>query len=106
MGGDGAADRGRRGAGGVRDRDGVGEVQFEVLPFKRAEEEAAQLAEQARLTVTSSPRQGLDRTVDFAARLAAMVHTVTPHLAARMVRDEAHLEALLERLDRASMTRP
>jgi len=75
-----------------------GEVQFEVLPFPPAEQEAAELREPVRLTVTSSPRHGADRTVEVAVRLAALGHSVTPHLAARMVRDEAHLDQLLERM--------
>jgi methylenetetrahydrofolate reductase (NADPH) len=70
-------------------------VQFEVLPFKRAQEEAAQLPEPARLTVTSSPRHGADHTLDFAVRLAEVGHTVIPHLAAREVRDRSHLDQLL-----------
>jgi methylenetetrahydrofolate reductase (NADH) len=68
---------------------------FEVLPFARAEEEAARVAEPVRLTVTCSPTHGLDRTVETATRLRALGHQVTIHLAARMVRDRGHLEAVL-----------
>jgi methylenetetrahydrofolate reductase (NADPH) len=78
-------------------------VQFEVLPFDRAAEEAAQLSEAARLTVTSSPRHGSDHTVDFAVRLAELGHTVIPHLAARTVRDESHLDRLLDRMTQAGI---
>jgi methylenetetrahydrofolate reductase (NADH) len=69
--------------------------QFEVLPFARAEEEAAKLTEPVRLTVTCSPAHGLDRTVETATRLRALGHDVTAHLAARMVRDRAHLDNVL-----------
>lgn len=72
--------------------------QFEVLPFPRAEDEAARLPEPADLTVTSSPRHGPERTIDVAVRLTELGHRVTPHLAARAIRDQAHLEELLERL--------
>lgn len=78
-------------------------VQFEVLPFKRAEEEAAQLPEPTRLTVTSSPRHGADHTVDCAVRLAGLGHTVIPHLAARAIRDETHLGRLLDRMAEAGI---
>jgi methylenetetrahydrofolate reductase (NADPH) len=78
-------------------------VQFEVLPFERAEEEAARLPEPARLTVTSSPRHGPDHTVEFAVRLAELGHTVTPHLAARMIRDQSHLDDLLARVAAAGI---
>ncbi len=74
-----------------------------MLPFDRAEREARELPESVRLTVTSSPRHSADRTVAFAARLAEMGHKVTPHLAARAVRDEAHLDQLLEQVTDAGI---
>ena len=40
---------------------------FEVMPFGRAEEEAARLPEPVRLTVTASPTHTLDQTVATAA---------------------------------------
>lgn len=77
--------------------------QFEVLPFERAIREAAELGEPTRLTVTSSPRLTPEQTVEFACKLAALGHTVVPHLAARMVRDRDHLEQLLGRLEHQGM---
>lgn len=68
---------------------------FEVLPFGRAEEEAARLPEPVRLTVTASPSHGIDETVRSAARLRALGHEVTVHLAARMIRDRDHLDSVL-----------
>ena len=70
-------------------------VQFEILPFERALQEAERLDEPTRLTVTSSPRLGPEQTIEFAGQLSALGHTVIPHLAARMVRDRDHLERLL-----------
>lgn len=78
-------------------------VQFEVLPFGRALEEAKKLGEPTRLTVTSSPRLGPDQTIEFAGQLRALGHTVIPHLAARMVRDRDHLECLLEGVEAEGM---
>jgi methylenetetrahydrofolate reductase (NADPH) len=69
--------------------------QFEVLPLERTEAEAARIDEPLQLTVTCSPRHGPDESVDVGRRLCARGHTVTPHVAARMVRDRAHLDALL-----------
>jgi methylenetetrahydrofolate reductase (NADH) len=69
--------------------------QFEVMPFERAVEEAAQLPESARLTVTCSPRHGLDESVAIAHELRKLGHEVTLHLAARMVRSRDHLDELL-----------
>ena len=71
-------------------------VRFEVLPFPRSLQEAAQLPEKVRLTVTCSPKHGPDRSVEVAARLRELGHQVTVHVAARMVRDRAHLDAILD----------
>ena len=51
-----------------------------------------------RLTVTASPAKGLDATLDAVERLLGHGYRVTPHLAARMVRDRAHLDDLVDRL--------
>ena len=72
-------------------------LRFEIMPFPKGEEQAAELPEPVRLTVTTSPRHGVDHTLDVAERLRALGHGVTVHLAARMVRDRDHLETLLGR---------
>jgi methylenetetrahydrofolate reductase (NADPH) len=71
------------------------QVRFEILPLGRSEEQARDLPQPVRLTVTCSPKHGPDRSVDVAGRLRAMGHSVTVHVAARMVRDRDHLDALL-----------
>jgi methylenetetrahydrofolate reductase (NADPH) len=81
----------------------AGPPQFEVLPFPQAQKEAARLPEPARLTVTSSPRHGPEQTIEIAIALKALGHSVTPHLAARLVRDADHLDALLDRLETAAI---
>jgi methylenetetrahydrofolate reductase (NADPH) len=69
--------------------------QFEVLPLERSVELAAQLPQPERLTVTCSPRHGPDESVAVARRLRALGHTVTVHVAARMIVDRDHLDRLL-----------
>jgi methylenetetrahydrofolate reductase (NADPH) len=76
---------------------------FEVLPLGRSEEEAAELGEPVRLTVTCSPRHGPDRSVEVAGRLGALGHAVTVHVAARMVRDRAHADGLLAAMAEAGV---
>jgi methylenetetrahydrofolate reductase (NADPH) len=71
------------------------EVQFEILPLGRSEQEAAELPEPVWLTVTSSPKHGADRSVEVGCRLRQLGHRVTVHLAARMVADADHLDRLL-----------
>jgi methylenetetrahydrofolate reductase (NADH) len=68
---------------------------YEILPFARGEEEAARLPEPVHLTITTSPKHGLDHTVEVATRVRSLGHKVTVHLTARMVRDRAHLDELL-----------
>src|SRR5689334_9713170 len=71
-------------------------ARFEVLPFTGIEEQAAALPRPIRLAVTCSPRHGPDRGVEVATRLCGSGHAVTVHVAARMVRDRAHLDSLLQ----------
>ena len=76
-------------------------TQFEVLPFERSVALAEQLPQPERLTITCSPRHGPDESVAIARRLRALGHGVTVHVAARMVRDRAHLDELLDRMAQA-----
>jgi methylenetetrahydrofolate reductase (NADH) len=70
-------------------------ARFEVLPLRRSDEQAAQLPSPVRLTVTCSPKHGPERSIETAGRLHELGHAVTVHIAARMVRDRQHLDALL-----------
>jgi methylenetetrahydrofolate reductase (NADPH) len=76
---------------------------FEVLPVGRSVREAAQLPEPVHVTVTCSPRHGPDESVAVGRRLAEHGHTVTVHVAARMVRDPAHVDQLLGDMARAGI---
>ena len=73
------------------------DVRYEILPFESAGEAVAQV-DPLTLTVTCSPRHGVDHSVDVACRMRAKGHAVIVHLAARMVRDAEHLDALLARM--------
>jgi methylenetetrahydrofolate reductase (NADH) len=68
---------------------------FEILPVGRGERDAEQIRTPLHLTVTCSPRHGPDHTIEAAKRLSDLEHAVTVHIAARMVRDPAHLDSLL-----------
>jgi methylenetetrahydrofolate reductase (NADPH) len=72
---------------------------FEILPLDGIEEQVrAHLGTGVRVTVTASPRKGLDATLGLSERLARAGYTVVPHLSARLVRDRAHLEEIVARL--------
>jgi methylenetetrahydrofolate reductase (NADPH) len=70
-------------------------ARFEVLPFEDIAAEAARLPRPVRVTVTCSAKHGPDSGVETAARLRELGHSVTVHIAARMVRDRDHLDRLL-----------
>jgi methylenetetrahydrofolate reductase (NADPH) len=78
---------------------------YEVLPLSpgRLVAAAAELPPEVTLTVTASAARGLDRTLEVVERLAGAGRRSVPHLAARLVRDEAHLASLLWRLRAAGV---
>ena len=78
---------------------------FELIPLKSAMDQAAHLPPGATVSVTASPTKGLEATVALSAQLQLAGFDVVPHLSARMVRDRAHLCALLAELDDAAVTR-
>lgn len=69
---------------------------LELIPLKNLADQVPHLPAGARVSVTASPAKGLEATLDWSAMLAADGFRVTPHLSARMVRDRAHLAALLD----------
>jgi methylenetetrahydrofolate reductase (NADPH) len=72
---------------------------YEILPFKNTEEKVlAHVPKEVALTVTTTEAKGLDPTVDLAVRLSAHGYRTAPHLAARLVRDRAHLGDIVARL--------
>ena len=76
-------------------------ARYEVLPVEGIAQRAAELPRPVRLAVTCSPVTGPDRAVAMAVHLRELGHAVTVHLAARMVRDRAHLDTLMAAIDEA-----
>lgn len=76
-----------------------GEPRFELIPVdgivKRA---TAALPIHSTLSITCSPTQGVDYTVETSIELAPQFNRVVPHIAARMVRSEEHLDKVLDKL--------
>jgi methylenetetrahydrofolate reductase (NADPH) len=71
---------------------------YELLPFSSGDAEVAALERPLVLTMTCSPRQGIDHTVDVACGFAKLGHTLVVHLGARTIRDSQHLDNVLVRL--------
>jgi len=70
---------------------------FELIPLRDALDRAEALPPGAATTVTASPTHGIESTVELCEVLVARGHAATPHLAAHMFRDRAHLREVLER---------
>ena len=72
---------------------------YEVIPLQGAEEQVVEhVPKDVKVTVTASPRKGIESTLELAERLSKRGYATAPHLSARLVRDEVHLEEILGRL--------
>ncbi|MCO1656109.1 methylenetetrahydrofolate reductase [Pseudonocardia humida] len=77
---------------------------YEILPFKNTEESVlAHVPKDVALTVTTTEARGLDRTLELTERLSGHGYATAPHLAARLVRDEAHLVDIVARMREAGV---
>ncbi|MFA4965954.1 MAG: methylenetetrahydrofolate reductase [Thermoleophilia bacterium] len=81
----------------------LAEPRYEVIPVQGIEEKVAALPAGATVTVTASPRQGVERTIDVSALLVGRGYRVVPHLAARMIADRGQLERIVDRLNLAGI---
>lgn len=78
---------------------------YEVLPLRGIEEKVlAHVPTEVALTVTTTEAKGPEPTVDLAIRLVRHGYRAAPHLAARLVRDRAHLADIGARLREAGVT--
>jgi methylenetetrahydrofolate reductase (NADPH) len=72
---------------------------YEVIPLQGAEEQIVEhVPKDVKVTVTASPKKGIESTLELAERLSKRGYKTSPHLSARLVRDEVHLEEILGRL--------
>lgn len=79
-------------------------VRYEVLPAQGTEDKVlAHVPPDVVVTVTASPVKGLEPTLDLTGRLAAHGYRVVPHVPARLLRDDAHLKEVVDRLREAGV---
>src|SRR5215467_10962912 len=72
---------------------------YEVLPTEEAFDLVSRtVPSEVTITITSSPRRGIEATLALAEKLAAAGYAVVPHLAARLVRGRSHLDEVLHRI--------
>jgi methylenetetrahydrofolate reductase (NADPH) len=77
---------------------------YEVIPLEGiADAVAAHVPAEIKVTVTASPTKGLGATLALAETLTRAGFRVVPHLSARLVRDRAHLDEILDRLEAAAI---
>src|SRR5260370_255539 len=64
---------------------------YEVLPTEDVEDLVlAQVPHEVTVTITASPRRGIEATMSLAERLAGHGYQVVPHISALLIKDEAH----------------
>jgi methylenetetrahydrofolate reductase (NADPH) len=74
-------------------------ARFEVIPTGSIEEKVLEHVPSGfTVTVTASPTKGLEATLGLAERLSVRGYSAVPHISARLVRDQAHLEDIVTRL--------
>jgi methylenetetrahydrofolate reductase (NADPH) len=77
---------------------------YEVLPLDGIVDAVLrEVPRQVTVTVTASPRRGLDATLSVAERLAREGYAAVPHVSARLVRDREHVEEIVARLREAGV---
>lgn len=72
---------------------------YEVIPSDAIEDVVvATIPREVTVTVTASPSKGLEATMVLAQRLRGHGFNVVPHISARLVVDNAHLDEIVARL--------
>jgi methylenetetrahydrofolate reductase (NADPH) len=72
---------------------------YEVIPLAGVlDSVVAHVPRDVKLTVTASPRKGIDTTLDATERLVRAGYRVVPHLSARLIAGPGHLREILARL--------
>ena len=79
-------------------RETVREAYMEIFPTDTIESKLDVLESGSYIAVTCSPTKGVEETLDMSERLAARGFKIVPHIAAKTVRDRAHLREIMARL--------
>ena len=80
-------------------RSCVERLYLEVFPVEGIEDQLLNLPDGAYIGITCSPKRGLESTLDLVERLQGHNFHLVPHVAARQVRDTAHLYDVVQRLE-------
>lgn len=77
----------------------VRQAYMEIFPTASVESKLDVLEPESYVAITCSPSKGVEETLAMAERVAQRGFKVVPHVAAKMVKDEAHLREIMARLD-------
>ncbi|MEP5567598.1 MAG: methylenetetrahydrofolate reductase [Halioglobus sp.] len=80
-------------------RSCLNDLYLEVFPVEGIEDQLAQLPCGSYLGVTCSPKKGLQVSLDLVSQLSVREFHLVPHVAARQVRDRAHLIDIVQQFD-------
>jgi len=72
---------------------------MELIPVPGIEEKLGTLQKNMHLSVTCSPTKGVDATLELTEKLIKQGFQVTPHISAKCVSGEKHLETIVKKLD-------
>ena len=86
-----------------RMREDLENAYMEIIPVPGIEERLGALQPNTHLAVTCSPTKGVDETIELSEKLIAQGFQVIPHIAAKCVSGEKHLETIVKRLDALSV---
>ena len=86
-----------------RMREDLENAYIEIIPVSGIEEKLGALQKNMHLAVTCSPTKGVDATMELSEKLIAQGFQVTPHISAKCVSGEKHLETIIKKLDALSI---
>jgi methylenetetrahydrofolate reductase (NADPH) len=92
-------------ATGAAVRSLIGDADIEVIPLRSADEKLKAIPEGATVTVTTSAKLGLERTLEFAEQAVRAGYNVVPHLAARQLTGEEELRRFIGRVGELGISR-
>ncbi|AVH54526.1 MULTISPECIES: methylenetetrahydrofolate reductase [Streptomyces] len=92
-------------ASGAAVRSLIGDAAIEVIPLRSADEKLKAIPEGTTVSVTTSAKLGLGRTLEFAERAVRAGFNVVPHLAARQLTGEEELRRFIGRLGELGISR-
>jgi methylenetetrahydrofolate reductase (NADPH) len=80
-------------------REDLENAYMEIIPVPGIEDRLGALKPNSHLAITCSPTKGVDETIQLSEKLIAQGFQVIPHIAAKCVSGEKHLETIVKRLD-------